>query len=78
MPGGADEARLRAEAKFKKKEDADREAQKIWAEHAAANRAGDEKRARLKSLRLEKEAAEKEAQKKRKAPTSGKKRWSPK
>jgi hypothetical protein len=61
MPGGADEARLRAEAKFKKKEEADREAKKIWEERAAAGRAQDENRAKLKSLRLAKEAAEKDA-----------------
>ena len=73
MPSGSDEARLRAEAKFKKKEDADREAQKIWAEHAAERRAQDEKRARLKSLRLAKEAAEKEAQTQQPALKTGKK-----
>ena len=61
MPGGTDEARLRAEAKFKKKEEADREAKKIWEERAAAGRTQDEKRARLKSLRLAKEAADKDA-----------------
>ena len=61
MAGGTDEARLRAEAKFKKKEEADREAKKIWEERAAAGRAQDEKRAKLKSLRLAKEAADQDA-----------------
>ncbi len=52
-----DEARLRAEAKFKKKEREAQESQKVWAERAAAEKAGDANRARLKSLRLSQEAS---------------------
>jgi hypothetical protein len=52
------EAALRAEAKFKKNEQAKQESEKVWAELEAANRAADEKRARLRHLRLAKEAAE--------------------
>ena len=57
--GDRSEAALRAEAKFKKNEQAKQESEKVWAELEAANRAADEKRARLRGLRLAKEAAEK-------------------
>jgi hypothetical protein len=56
------EAALRAEAKFKKSEHAKQESEKVWAELEAANRAADEKRARLRDLRMAKEAAEKAAE----------------
>ena len=56
------EAALRAEAKFKKNEHAKQESEKVWAELEAANRAADEKRARLRDLRLAKEAADKAAE----------------
>ncbi len=61
MADRSDEARLRAEAKFKRKQQANHEAGKVWAGHAAAEKAGDEKRARLRALRLAKEAVEKDA-----------------
>jgi hypothetical protein len=50
----SEEARLRAEANFKKKEEGD----KAWAEHLAAGAAADAHRAKLRALRLAKEAAE--------------------
>lgn len=67
MADRTEEARLRAEAKFKKKEQQTEEGQKAWAEHRAAGEAADANRARLKTLRLAKEA-EKKASKARKKP----------
>ncbi len=58
MADHSEEARLRAEAKFKKKQQQDAESDKVWAERAANEKAGDAKRARLKALRLAKEAAD--------------------
>ena len=52
------EAKVRAEASFKRKQDRAREGAKAWAEYEAQHRGVDEKIARLKSLRLAKEAAE--------------------
>jgi hypothetical protein len=57
--GNPDEARARAEAKFKKQEHAKRESDKVWAERAAANTADDKHRAKLKALRLARDAGEK-------------------
>jgi hypothetical protein len=51
-----DEARARAEAKFRKQEQQANESEKVWAERAAAEKAADANRARLKSLRLAMEA----------------------
>jgi hypothetical protein len=59
MASRSDEGRMRAEALFKKREAQTKENEKVWAEHAAASRAADANRARLKSLRLAKEAADK-------------------
>jgi hypothetical protein len=59
MADDKEEARLRAEARFKKKQHADEEAAKVWAERTVAEKAGDQNRARLKSLRLTRDAAEK-------------------
>jgi hypothetical protein len=59
MPDRSDEARARAEAKFKKQEQQTKESEKVWAEHAAAGRAADANRAKLKAQRLAKEAADK-------------------
>src|SRR3954447_14532062 len=53
----SEEARLKAEANFKKKEQQAQDADKVWAEQAVASRAADDQRARLKALRLAKEAA---------------------
>jgi hypothetical protein len=77
MANGRDDAKLKADARFKKKETADREAEKVWAEQAEAGRAFDEKRARLRTLRLAKEAAEKTAAPPAKPKPSGKKRPKP-
>jgi hypothetical protein len=73
MADHPDEARLRAEAKFKKKEREAQESQKVWAERAAAEKASDANRARLKSLRLSHEASQKAEQPARKAAKSPKK-----
>jgi len=54
-----EETRLRAEARFKKKQYADEEAAKVWSERAVAEKDGDQNRARLKSLRMTRDAAEK-------------------
>ena len=60
------EAKTRAEASFKRKQDQAREGTKAWAEYQARHQGLDEKIARLKALRLAKEAAE--------AATKGKKK----
>jgi hypothetical protein len=52
------EAKARAEAIFKKKENRLKEATQAMAEYQAANRALAERTARLRQLRLAKEAAE--------------------
>ena len=52
------EAKARAEASFKRKQEQAREGTKTWAEYEAQRRTVDEKIARLKALRLAKEAAE--------------------
>jgi hypothetical protein len=52
------EAKARAEANFKRKQDQVRESTKAWTEYQAQYRGVDEKIARLKALRLAKEAAE--------------------
>lgn len=58
MVDRSEEARLRAESNFKKKERHAQEADKVWAEQAAAGKAADTNRARLKGLRLAQEAAD--------------------
>jgi hypothetical protein len=52
-----DQARHRAEAAFKKKEQQQREGEKAMAEYLAAQRATREKTARLRALRLARDAA---------------------
>jgi len=54
----SEEARLRAEANFKKKERQTQEGEKAWAEHVAAGNAADVNRAKLKAQRLARDAAE--------------------
>jgi len=61
----SNEAKARAEASFKRKQDRAREGTKAWAEYEAQRPAVDEKIARLKALRLAKEAAEAAAQSKK-------------
>jgi hypothetical protein len=73
MTAPSDEARLRAEAKFKKKEREAQELQKVWAERAAAEKADDVNRARLKSLRLAQEASREVPPPPKKAAKSAKK-----
>ena len=70
MADRSDETRARAEAKFKKKEQQTQEAGKVWAERAAAEKVGDDKRAQLKSLRLAKEAQQEPSKQRRKKPKS--------
>jgi hypothetical protein len=62
MPDRSDETRLRAEARFKKKELQTKESEKVWAEREAAGRLADAKTIRLRALRLAKEAADKGAE----------------
>jgi hypothetical protein len=52
------EAKARAEASFKRKEEQARRATKAWIEYEAQRRATAEKTERLRALRLAKEAAE--------------------
>lgn len=61
MAEKSEEAKARAEARFKKEDERSREAASARAETAAAARAVDEKTARLKGLRLAKEADERRA-----------------
>ena len=53
-----DEAKSRAEASFRRKEEHAREGAKAWAEYEAQRRAVAEKTERLRALRLAKEAVE--------------------
>lgn len=64
------EARVRAEAKFKKEERA-KEGAKAMMEYQAHGRAVREKMAKLKALRLAKEAAEAEGERARKPARGG-------
>ena len=52
------EAKARAEASFKRKQEKAREGAMAWAEYEAQHRGVDQKIARLRALRLAKEAAE--------------------
>jgi hypothetical protein len=56
----SDEARVRAEANFKK-EERERDGAKAWADYQADLAATQEKTARLRALRLAKEAADRAA-----------------
>jgi hypothetical protein len=57
----SNEARARAEASFKRKEEQARQGATAWEEYQAQRRAVAEKTERLRALRLAKEAADKEA-----------------
>ena len=61
MADKSDEAKARAEARFRKNEQRSSEAEKAHAEVAAKARARDENTARLKGLRLAKERADRES-----------------
>ena len=60
MGGSSEEARVRAEAKFQKQQQADQQAAQAKVEREAQAQAADANTARLKSLRLAKEAAGKD------------------
>jgi hypothetical protein len=62
----SDTAKARAEAAFRKEQQA-RDGAKAWLEYEAEGRATQEKTARLRALRLAKEASEKGAGKKSRA-----------
>jgi hypothetical protein len=55
----SNEARARAEASFKRKEEQARQGATAWEEYQAQRRAVAEKTERLRALRLAKEAADK-------------------
>ena len=59
MTDRSEEARLRAETNFKKKQQRTEEGEKVWGEHLAAGQAADANRAKLKAQRLARDAAEK-------------------
>ena len=59
MADKSDEARDRAEAKFKKQEQVKQEGDKVWAERAASGIASDKLRRELRAQRLAKEATDK-------------------
>jgi hypothetical protein len=56
----SDEAWLRAEANFKKKQQRTEEGEKVWGEHLAAGKAADTNRAKLKAQRLARDATQSE------------------
>jgi hypothetical protein len=58
MMSNSKDARARAEASFKRKEEQARQGATAWAEYEAQRRAVAEKTERLRALRLAKEAAE--------------------
>jgi hypothetical protein len=60
MADKSEEAKARAEARFRKNELRSSEAEKVHAEIAAKTRTRDENTARLKGLRLAKEQADKD------------------
>jgi hypothetical protein len=61
MTNRSEEGRARAEAMFRKREPHTKESDKVWAERAAAGRAADANRAKLKAVRLAEEAQEAQA-----------------
>lgn len=62
MSRNAEEARARAEARFRKQDEAARAAEEAKADREAQAHAVEAKTARLKSLRLAQEAANKQAE----------------
>ena len=58
MADRSEEARLRAEVNFKKKQQRTEEGEKVWAEHLASGKAADAKRAKLKAQRLARDTAD--------------------
>ena len=59
MPVKTEEAKVRAEALFRRREQQSRDAEQVAVENSEKSRAVDEKTERLKGLRLAKEAADK-------------------
>jgi hypothetical protein len=67
-----EEAKARAEALFRRREQQSRDAGQVAAENSEKSRAVDEKTERLKGLRLAKEAADKNAASTQPPPTKSK------
>ncbi len=61
MTTDSKDAKARAEANFKKKQDQAREGAQAWKEYQEQGQATRDKTARLRSLRLAKEAADRQA-----------------
>jgi hypothetical protein len=61
MPVKTEEAKVRAEALFRRREQQSRDAEQVAVENSEKSRALDAKTERLKGLRLAKEAADKNA-----------------
>jgi hypothetical protein len=57
----SEEARLREEANFKRKQQRTEEGEKVWAEHLSAGKAADVNRAKLKAQRLARDATQSES-----------------
>ena len=60
--GDPDEARARAESKFRKQEHVRQESEKLWADQAAAAKKADDLRAKLRAQRLARDATDNTAQ----------------
>jgi hypothetical protein len=58
MADRSEEARLRAEANFKKKQQRTEDGEKVWGEHLAAGKVADANRVKLKAQRLARDAAQ--------------------
>ena len=77
MTNRSEEARVRAETNFIKKQRRTEEGEKVWEEHLAAGQAADANRAKLKAQRLARDAAEKPSTPKRSAPKGARKEKPP-
>jgi hypothetical protein len=58
MADRSEEARLRAEANFRKKQQRTEDGEKVWGEHLAAGKVADANRVKLKAQRLARDAAQ--------------------
>ena len=74
MADVAEEARIRAEAKFVRAQQAAIDGEKAWADHVAEGQAVRARTERLRALRLAKEAADKEAEADAKKPATRRKK----
>jgi hypothetical protein len=77
MADRSEEARLRAETNFKKKQQRTEEGGKAWGEHLAAGKAADANRAKLKAQRLARDATEKPSTPKPSRPKGARKETPP-